>query len=143
MTDVFSPQKRSDVMSRIRSKNTRPEIRVRKFLHMSGIRFRIHVPNLPGKPDIVMPKYQTAIQVRGCFWHQHDCPDGKEPKSHRGYWIDKLRKNVERDSLNDSKLEALGWRLFVIWECDICSDKELTTTCSRVIDEIRGVDENQ
>ncbi len=111
-------------MSKIRSKNTAPEILVRKHLHSLGYRFRLHDKKLPGKPDIVLKKHRTAIQVRGCFWHQHGCKFSNSPKSNTSYWLPKLEKNKERDKLNDKKIKKLGWKLIVIWECMI--DRKLT-----------------
>jgi DNA mismatch endonuclease (patch repair protein) len=110
---------RSAQMSRIRSKNTKPEIRVRKALHRLGFRFRLHVRGLPGCPDVVLPKYSTIIQVKGCFWHGHSCGDGRMPKANSEYWIPKLNRNKERDRSNEHKLRRLGWSVRTIWECRI------------------------
>jgi len=112
---------RSAMMSRIRSKDTKPEMLVRKALHRLGFRFRLHVRGLPGKPDIVLPKYGTVIQVKGCFWHGHTCIDGRIPKSNRDYWVPKLAKNKERDLANGRKLRRLGWSVRSLWECRVCS----------------------
>lgn len=112
---------RSAIMSRIRSKDTKPEMLVRKALHRLGFRFRLHVRELPGKPDIVLPKYQTVIQVKGCFWHGHTCIDGRLPKSNRDYWVPKLLRNRMRDISNDRKLRRLGWSVRNLWECRKCS----------------------
>jgi DNA mismatch endonuclease (patch repair protein) len=114
-----SPQ-RSANMARIRSKDTKPEMLVRKALHRLGFRFRLHVRSLPGRPDIVLPKYWTVIQVKGCFWHGHSCPDGRLPKSNRDYWLPKLIRNQQRDIYNDRKLRRLGWSVHNLWECKIC-----------------------
>jgi DNA mismatch endonuclease (patch repair protein) len=108
---------RSANMSRIRSKNTKPELLVRRALHRLGFRFRLYVRDLPGRPDIVLPKYRTIIQVKGCFWHGHTCRDGRLPKSNRAYWVPKLLQNRKRDSANDRKLRRLGWSVHNIWEC--------------------------
>jgi DNA mismatch endonuclease (patch repair protein) len=110
---------RSRNMRAIRAKDTLPELIVRKWLHQHGFRFRLHQYDLPGNPDIVMPKYAAAIQVRGCFWHSHKCRKGKIPLTRREYWEAKLRRNRERDITNDHLLAELGYRLFVIWECEI------------------------
>ncbi len=111
-------QKRSENMRRIRSKGTSPEWIVRRMLHSMGFRYRLHVPSLPGKPDIVLPRHGAIIEVYGCFWHQHaGCPDSHYPKSRQDYWVPKLDRNRRRDSLNRSALKRLGWRLLVIWEC--------------------------
>ena len=119
MPEKISVEQRSRIMSRIRSKNTKPEIIVRKYLHSLGYRFRLHDKKLPGKPDIVMKKHKTAIQVRGCFWHKHGCKFSNVPKSNKSYWTPKLKKNKERDKQNDKKLKKLEWKLIVIWECKI------------------------
>ena len=119
MADRFSTAARSQIMSKIRSKNTAPEILVRKHLHSLGYRFRLHDKKLPGKPDIVLKKHRTAIQVRGCFWHQHGCKFSNSPKSNKSYWLPKLEKNKERDKLNDKKIKKMGWKLIVIWECKL------------------------
>jgi len=110
---------RSALMSRIRSKDTKPEMLVRRALHRLGFRFRLHVRSLPGCPDIVLPKCGTIIQVKGCFWHGHCCPDGKFPKSNSDYWVPKLLRNRERDSTNERKLRRLGWSVHSIWECHL------------------------
>mgnify|MGYP001324752802 CR=1 FL=1 len=119
MTDHLTKEKRSWNMSRIRSKNTKPEMIVRSFLFSKGFRYRLHNRKLPGKPDIVLKKHRTAIQVRGCFWHQHGCKFSNSPKSNKSYWLPKLEKNKERDKLNDKKIKKLGWKLIVIWECKL------------------------
>jgi DNA mismatch endonuclease, patch repair protein len=108
---------RSELMSHIRSRDTKPEITVRKALHHLGFRFRLCVRDLPGCPDIVLPKYRTIIQVKGCFWHRHTCPGGKLPSSNTGYWIPKLLKNCVRDLSNERKLRRLGWSVHSLWEC--------------------------
>jgi|WetSurMetagenome_2_1015567.scaffolds.fasta_scaffold266461_2 DNA mismatch endonuclease, patch repair protein len=112
---------RSEMMSRIRSKDTKPEMLVRKALHRLGFRFRLHVRDLPGHPDIVLPKYSTIIQIKGCFWHGHTCRDGRLPKSNREYWVPKLLRNKERDISNERKLRRMGWSVRALWECRICT----------------------
>ncbi len=104
-------------MSRIRSKDTKPEMLVRRALHGLGFRFRLHVRTLPGCPDIVLPKHGTIIQVKGCFWHGHTCRDGRFPRSNSAYWTPKLLKNASRDRLNERKLRRLGWSVRSVWEC--------------------------
>jgi DNA mismatch endonuclease (patch repair protein) len=111
---------RSAMMSRIRSKDTKPEMLVRKALHRLGFRFRLHVRDLPGRPDIVLPKYRIIIQVKGCFWHGHTCRDGRFPKSNREYWVPKLLRNKERDISNERKLRRMSWSVRTLWECRIC-----------------------
>ena len=114
-----TPAQRSANMARIRSKDTKPELLVRSALHRLGFRFRLHSRDLPGRPDIVLPKHQIIIQVKGCFWHGHTCADGRLPKSNRTYWLPKLRKNKERDIRNDRKLRSLGWSVRNLWECQV------------------------
>lgn len=120
MPDVFSPDKRSEIMGRIRGKDTSPELAVRSTLHSMGYRFRLHRKDLPGKPDIVLPKYQAVVFVHGCFWHGHDCRKGKSvPGTNIVFWKTKITKNVARDRQNTAKLEGMGWRVLVVWECEV------------------------
>ena len=115
-------------MSRIRAKNTKPELLVRSMLHRRGYRFRIHMKGLPGRPDIVLPKYHTVIFVHGCFWHGHEgCRDFALPKTRTEWWLQKINGNKEKDSENISRLDKLGWRVIVIWECELTpSERENT-----------------
>lgn len=117
--DTISPAERSALMSRIRSKDTKPEITVRKILHSMGYRFRLHRKDLPGRPDIVLPRHRKAILVQGCFWHGHDCRLASKPKSNTGYWSEKILKNKERDTRNLAALQAAGWDVLELWECDV------------------------
>lgn len=118
--DRLSVEKRSWNMSRVRSKNTKPEQQVRSFLHRNGFRFRLHVKDLPGKPDIVLPKYKTVIEVRGCFWHQHsNCKKATIPGANREFWEKKLSGNAIRDKQTEEALIALGWKVIVIWQCEL------------------------
>jgi DNA mismatch endonuclease, patch repair protein len=118
MADVFSAGKRSWVMARIKGKDTSPERLVRSILHRLGYRFRIHRSDLPGKPDIVMPRHRSVIFVHGCFWHLHTCKRASLPRSNSQFWKDKLTANAERDEVNLTKLEKMGWRTLVIWQCE-------------------------
>lgn len=104
-------------MSRIKGKNTKPELLVRSILHLHGYRFRLHVATLPGKPDIVLPKYKVAIYVHGCFWHMHGCNNSRIPATRHDWWKEKLESNVQRDKRNIYDLTTLGWKVLVIWEC--------------------------
>lgn len=107
-------------MSRVKSKNTKPELMIRSILHKQGYRFRVHRKDLPGNPDIVLPRYKTVIFVHGCFWHQHEgCPDSKRPSTNIEFWNSKLNENIARDQKNKIKLRELGWEVFVIWECEM------------------------
>ncbi|MEW7974478.1 MAG: very short patch repair endonuclease [Candidatus Thiodiazotropha endolucinida] len=116
--DKLSPEKRSEVMSAVKGKDTNPEVRVRKALHANGYRFRLHRKDLPGKPDIVLPKYNTCIFVHGCFWHQHPgCKRATLPTTRREFWTKKFQANKKRDSQTKEQLEKLGWHVCIIWEC--------------------------
>lgn len=119
MADNHTKEVRSRNMSHIRSKNTKPEEKVRKHLFSKGFRYRKNVRCLPGCPDIVLPKYRTVIFVNGCFWHRHNCPRFAWPLSNEEYWIPKIERNVERDQHNSQLLTALGWNVLVVWECQL------------------------
>lgn len=127
MTDRISEEHRSWNMSQIRSKDTGPELTVRKLLHGMGYRFRLHRKDLPGKPDIVLPKYRTVIFVHGCFWHRHEgCKYAYYPKSNVDFWKAKFKINVERDKYVRRKLEEEGWKVIIVWECETKNDAILT-----------------
>ncbi|MDN2701219.1 DNA mismatch endonuclease Vsr [Janthinobacterium sp. SUN100] len=117
MTDVHSPERRSRNMRSIRSKNTVPEMMLRKLLFSRGFRFRLHVADMPGKPDIVLPKYRVAVFMHGCFWHGHGCYLFKLPQARREFWAEKIRQNLERDLRAMQQLRVGGWRVLVVWEC--------------------------
>ena len=118
--DIWDKNKRSECMSKIRSKNTKPELVLRKALFARGFRYRVNVPNLPGKPDIVLPKYKTIIFLHGCFWHRHEsCKYAYTPKTNTEFWINKITSKTERDKANFQKLTALGWNVVTVWECEI------------------------
>ena len=124
MSDIVSPAARSRMMAGIRGKDTKPELVVRRFLHRRGFRFRLHA-KLPGKPDLVLPRYRTAIFVHGCFWHRHHgCRVCTTPKSNAEFWTEKFKANVERDKRVVQQLEELRWRVLTIWECST-SEPEL------------------
>jgi DNA mismatch endonuclease (patch repair protein) len=126
--DKISSERRSLNMSKIRSKDTKPELKVRRLLFSKGYRYRIHVSDLPGKPDLVFVRKRVAIFVHGCFWHCHpkeSCLDSKIPKSNSDYWLKKLQRNVVRDAESLSKLQELGWRVLVIWDCETRDDELL------------------
>ena len=120
MTDVVSEEQRSYIMSRVASKNTKPELLVRSYLHRRGLRFRIHGKKLPGRPDLVFPKYRAVVFVHGCFWHRHDgCPRTTMPSTRVEFWQNKFDRNMARDQANQAELRELGWRVIVLWECEI------------------------
>ncbi len=120
MSDVHSPEARSYNMSRIHGKDTKPEELVRKFLFSQGFRYRKNDARLPGKPDIVLPKYKTVIFINGCFWHKHEgCKYFVWPKNNAEFWREKLLSNVERDKRDYQQLDELGWRVIVVWECEL------------------------
>lgn len=136
MADNHTKEQRSYNMSRIRSKNNAPEEKVRKFLFSKGFRYRKNDKKLPGCPDIVLPKYKTVIFVNGCFWHKHNCKRFVWPSSNEDYWKKKILRNVERDEINIKELKDLGWKVLVVWECELKKatiDKRLET----LVDEIR------
>lgn len=111
---------RSRIMRAIRSKNTKPELQVRRALHAAGYRFRLHQKELPGTPDIVLPRHRIAVQVNGCFWHGHDCPRGqRRPSTNVGYWVPKFAKNQQRNSAAAKALSESGWTVVIIWECQL------------------------
>lgn len=116
--DVVSPAKRSQMMAGIRGKNTKPELVVRSAAHRLGLRFRLYVKDLPGRPDLVFPRHRTAILVQGCFWHRHDCGLAAIPETRTDFWLAKFAANVERDRLCKTELENRGWRVLEIWECE-------------------------
>lgn len=137
--DIWNKEKRSECMSRIRSKNTKPELALRKALFARGFRYRVNDKKLPGKPDIVLPKYKTVIFIHGCFWHGHeDCKYAYIPKTNTKFWIDKITSNAERDKVNAEKLTALGWNVLTVWECEIrhTHKQNLTPLIDRVEAEI-------
>ena len=139
MADVHSKEQRSYNMSRIKGKNTKPEILVRRFLHSKGFRFKIHDNSLSGKPDIVLPKYKTIIFIHGCFWHGHtDCKYFVVPKTRTKFWFDKISGNKKKDIVNDKELKKLGWTVLTIWECQLKRnklDKTLQKTVKKLVNK--------
>ena len=120
MTDVFSPEKRSDVMRQVKAKGTSPELKVRKLLWGMGLRYRLNRKDLPGAPDIALPSRRLAVFVHGCFWHGHDCARGaRVPKQNRPYWTAKIERNRQRDVRAQAELKAKGWTPLVVWECEL------------------------
>ncbi|MEN1941173.1 very short patch repair endonuclease [Luteimonas sp. MJ174] len=125
MVDVMSAERRSLLMSRIRDKDTSPEVKVRKLLWSAGLRYRLHTKGLPGKPDLVFRKWRAVVFVHGCFWHRHsDCPFFRLPKTRTSFWDEKLRRNQERDAATVASLATAGWRVAVVWECGVRLDAQ-------------------
>ena len=138
MADKLTSSQRSHCMSRIRGKNTKPEILVRKGLHARGFRFCLHNKKLPGSPDIVLPKYGVAIMVNGCFWHGHKgCRYATKPKSNVEFWETKIARNKHRDEVTAAHLEALGWTVITIWECELRTSSQLDDRLNTLTEEIR------
>ena len=137
MVRVFTPAQRSNCMSRIRGKNTKPEILVRKGLHARGFRFRLHNKKLPGSPDIVLPKYGVVIMVNGCFWHGHKgCRYATKPKYNVVFWEAKIARNRHRDEVTEAHLHALGWHVITIWECELRGAASATSRLDALAEEI-------
>lgn len=133
--DTFTPADRSALMRRIQGKNTGPELAVRSILHRLGYRFRLHRSDLPGRPDIVLPKHRKAILVHGCFWHGHTCRLGAKPKSNEAYWLPKIARNRARDARNLEALASLGWKVLELWECEIRRGESLEDRISAFMRE--------
>lgn len=138
MTDFLSTKERSERMARIKGSDTRPEITLRKVLHRLGLRYRLHGAGLPGKPDLVFPRYKTVVFVHGCFWHRHpNCNVATTPKSNTAFWMEKFEKNVARDDRVTGLLKAAGWTVFVVWECEVGSARKAKATGEQLAELIR------
>lgn len=125
-------------MSHVKSKNTKPEVLVRRFLFAHGFRFRLYRKDLPGKPDIVLPKYKTAIFINGCFWHGHEnCKYAKLPETNHEFWLNKINGNVQRDITTSDRLAEMGWRVFTIWQCEL-KPKIIENTLNNLITELQN-----
>ncbi|TSA79960.1 DNA mismatch endonuclease Vsr [Deinococcus detaillensis] len=127
-TDVLTPEQRHLNMTRIRSQDTKPELTVRRVLHASGLRYRLQVRDLPGKPDLVFPRYRAVLFVHGCFWHMHGCPLFKWPKSREEFWRTKLGRNAERDAEVETRLLETNWRVLTVWECALKGKGRISET---------------
>ncbi|MHC9016823.1 very short patch repair endonuclease [Stenotrophomonas bentonitica] len=136
MVDSLTPEQRSAQMSRIRGSNTKLEVLVRKGLHARGLRYRLGGAKLPGRPDIVLPRHRTVVFVHGCFWHGHDCPLYRLPKTRPEFWADKIGSNRIRDQRVAAELEARGWRVLTVWECSLRGQSEAAQ--QRVLDQLAG-----
>jgi DNA mismatch endonuclease (patch repair protein) len=121
MSDSVSRAERSRIMASVHSRDTKPEMAVRRALHSAGFRYRLHMKALPGKPDILLPRYSTAVFVHGCFWHGHQCKRFRWPVSNGPYWRAKIERNIKRDKSNSNALGKSGWKIHVIWECELMS----------------------
>lgn len=138
--DVHTPEQRSRNMAAIRSKNTKPETKVRSLLHAAGYRFRLHRKDLPGSPDLVLPKYHTAIFVHGCYWHRHPgCRYASEPKSNTEFWQTKFAANVQRDQAAQQAPRDLGWKVVIVWECET---RDIATLEARLRGELQAPGES-
>jgi DNA mismatch endonuclease, patch repair protein len=134
VADTVSPERRSENMRRIRSRSTKPEMAVRRLVHGMGYRYRLHVRTLPGKPDLVLARLRKIIEVRGCFWHQHPgCSDSHIPKTRKRYWHPKLAKNRKRDLQNLGALRQLGWKVLIVWECEVANTTRLAGRLRRFL----------
>lgn len=133
--DRLSPDRRSWLMSRIGGTNTKPEVEVRSMLHGMGYRFRLHRRDLPGTPDIVLPGRGAVIFVHGCFWHGHVCKRDKMPKSHTVYWTEKIEANRRRDARKRRAITALGWKVVIVWECELKRPEKLAEKLQKALDD--------
>lgn len=122
-------------MRAVSERHTKPEVLLRKLLHACGYRFRLHRADLPGRPDIVLPRYRAAVFVHGCFWHGHECRYGRPPKSNPGYWLPKLERNRERDIKNQQQCRQLGWMPIVVWQCELKQPEEAMARLRKVLDQ--------
>lgn len=135
--DRLTPERRSWLMSRVRGKDTTPELKLRRFLHAKGLRYRLHLRSLPGKPDIVFVSSRVAVFVHGCFWHGHDCRYGRLPKTKLDYWAPKVALNRARDAVNVEKLHKLGWDVLTVWQCEIKDAAAQEKVLRSVLDKMK------
>ncbi|WP_352996566.1 very short patch repair endonuclease [Mesorhizobium sp. M1273] len=125
MTDPLSPERRGALMARVKQRNTKPEMTIRQLLHSRGWRYRIHVKNLPGTPDIVFPRRKVAIFVHGCFWHGHSCKLGSLPKTRSEFWSQKIVGNRQRDDRKRDELQQSGWQVLIVWQCELADQSSM------------------
>lgn len=135
--DIYSSKKRSKIMSKISGKETKPEIKVRKFLFSQGFRYLKNDRRYPGTPDIVLPKYNSIVFVHGCFWHGHNCKYGDLPETNKKFWENKIGNTIKRDKRNKQKLEKAGWKVIIVWECEINNNENFKSRMKRLITKIR------
>ena len=136
--DIFRKSKRCEIMSRVKNRNTQPEILVRSLLHRNGYRFRLHRFDLPGTPDIVLPRWKSVIFVNGCLWHGHDCNRGHLPASNREFWSQKVQKNIARDQENYKQLALQGWKTIVVWTCETTSQAKRERLVERLKESLES-----
>ncbi|MHB8137988.1 MAG: very short patch repair endonuclease [Smithellaceae bacterium] len=142
MTDTLSPEERSKRMSLIRGKGSAPEMKLRCLVHKMGFRYRLHIKELPGKPDLVFPSRHAVIFMHGCFWHRHEkCKLSRLPKSKLGFWKTKLEENIKRDVRNQRQLISLGWRILIVWECEITDTERVSAIVREFLREQEGKNE--
>jgi DNA mismatch endonuclease (patch repair protein) len=137
MSDIYNSKERSAIMSKISGKDTKPEILVRKYLFSQGFRYRKNDKRLPGKPDIVLPKYKTVIFIHGCFWHGHSCKKGKLPEKNYKFWQKKITDNIKRDHENIKRLKDMGWNVIIVWQCQIKNYERINRRLNELISEIK------
>lgn len=138
MVDTLTPVERSARMALIRGKDTVPELALRKAIHALGMRYRLHAKDIPGKPDLVFSRFRTALFVHGCFWHRHEgCKVATTPKSNTDFWVEKFRKNIDRDARTIQALESMGWKVIVVWECEVLTSAKAEATAKRVAEVIK------
>ncbi|UWN60164.1 very short patch repair endonuclease [Alistipes indistinctus] len=135
--DIWNKSSRSKIMSLVNQKDTKPELVVRKYLFAAGFRYRKNDRRLPGSPDIVLPKYKTVVFVNGCFWHGHDCRAGRRPQSNEAYWNEKLEGNIIRDRKKIEQIEALEWKVLIVWQCEIKNIESRKQRLERLVEEIK------
>ena len=138
MADVYNTKKRSEIMSKISEKETKPEIIVRKYLHDHGFRYRKNDKRLAGKPDIVLPRHKTLVFVHGCFWHGHNCKAAKLPETRKDFWESKIGATAKRDKKNNFELSKLGWKIIVIWQCELKNKELRKIRLTNLIKQITG-----
>ena len=144
MTDIVNSQRRSELMASVRGRDTAPELAVRRIAHRMGLRFRLHRNDLPGRPDLVFPKHRLAVFVHGCFWHRHEgCRHASTPKSRAAFWTEKFAANVERDARQEAALQTLGWRVLVIWQCEIRDEAAVERRLAELITHDRAASEGR
>jgi DNA mismatch endonuclease (patch repair protein) len=137
MADIVTAERRSQMMAAIGARDTKPEMWVRRVLHSAGLRYRLHRKDLPGRPDVVLPRWNAVIFVHGCFWHLHRCPAGRIPGSRESFWKPKLSRNRDRDREVKTALESLGWRVLTVWECSMNTAEERSRLASQIIGFVR------